>query len=132
MVAGRAPVITGTRLTAASARGGRAVLRVTGEDRKIAEFASDHVIAAAGYPFSLSSLPFLRPALAAQLRSTSYGPILSGNFESSVPACAERRAVIAGGGPDENIIEKAPTIKLPGEQLPFEGAIQPDAAPSYS
>jgi len=66
-------------------RGDRAVWRVSGDDGRTAELATDHVIAATGYGFALEALPFLRPGLASQLRSTSYGRILSPDFESSVP-----------------------------------------------
>jgi hypothetical protein len=47
--------------------------------------STDHVIAATGYRFTLAALPFLNKRLLSQLRSLQQTPVLSTNFESSVP-----------------------------------------------
>jgi hypothetical protein len=46
---------------------------------------ADHVIAATGYRVDLSRLPFLDATDLTHLRSVENTPILSSNFESSLP-----------------------------------------------
>jgi hypothetical protein len=47
--------------------------------------ATDHVIAATGYKVDLRRLGFLGTELQTDLRMADYTPVLSPNFESSVP-----------------------------------------------
>ena len=53
-----------------------------GEER---EFYADHVICGTGYKPQLSRLPFLDEELLSQIKAVEGTPVLSGNFESSVP-----------------------------------------------
>ncbi len=48
-------------------------------------FVADHVIAATGYKPRISALKFLDPSLAAQIRTSEGTPLLSANFQTSVP-----------------------------------------------
>jgi hypothetical protein len=47
--------------------------------------SADHVIAATGYSVDLRRLTFLNPEVLADIRSVEHTPVLSSNFESSVP-----------------------------------------------
>ena len=49
------------------------------------EFYADHVICGTGYKSQLSRLPFLAEGLLSQIKSVEGAPVLSGNFESSLP-----------------------------------------------
>ena len=69
----------------AEAHAGRAVLHLQGLNGEIRHIAADHVIAATGYRFSLRALPFLTPSIVSELRAVCETPVLSRNFESSVP-----------------------------------------------
>ena len=54
----------------------------SGEKR---EFQADHVICGTGYRSELARLPFLDDALLSRINAVQGTPILSANFESSVP-----------------------------------------------
>jgi hypothetical protein len=84
-VVGRLPVMLGHSVRGAEIQNGRVVLDLQGPDGKLSQLTTDHVIAATGYRFALSSLPFLSHALLSQLHSIQQTPVLSPNFESSVP-----------------------------------------------
>jgi hypothetical protein len=79
------PVLLGQTLRGAEHRGGRVHLRMAGRDGKETVVATDHVIAATGYKVDLRRLGFLDKDLQGQLRTIENTPILSPNFESSVP-----------------------------------------------
>jgi thioredoxin reductase len=83
-VLGRLPIQLGCSLVAAEARGDGALLRLRGPGGEGREIATEHVIAATGYRFTLRSLPFLGERLRKQVRSVQDTPVLSANFESSV------------------------------------------------
>lgn len=61
------------------------LLRLQGPNGELRHVTTDHVIAATGYRFALRALPFLSERLSSQLRSVLETPLLSANFESSVP-----------------------------------------------
>jgi thioredoxin reductase len=82
---GRLPVLTGHIVREAEIRGDQVLLRAQAQDGSHTEFVTDHVIAATGYRFSLSLLPFLSPPLLSELRHFDQKPRLSPSFESSVP-----------------------------------------------
>jgi cation diffusion facilitator CzcD-associated flavoprotein CzcO len=84
-VLGRVPILLGQSVLGVATRDGKAVLRVNGSDGKSRDLATDHVIAATGYRFSASSLPFLSEPLLRGLRCVEQVPQLSPNFESSIP-----------------------------------------------
>ena len=64
--------------------GGRVCLSVAGGDGQKNEIFADHVIAATGYKVDVGALPFLDAGLK-QTRREGTVPVLSPNFESSVP-----------------------------------------------
>jgi FAD-dependent urate hydroxylase len=84
-VLGRLPVMLGHSIRGAEACREGVKLQLRGLDGELRQFTTSHVIAATGYRFILSSLPFLSEGLRAQLRSVRQTPVLSPNFESSVP-----------------------------------------------
>jgi len=79
------PVLLGQTLRAAEYRDGRVKLRLFGRDGEETVVATDHVIAATGYKVDLRRLGFLGKEFQAELRTAEHTPILSPNFESSVP-----------------------------------------------
>jgi len=84
-IEGRLPIIVGHSVRGAEARGPRVILHLQGSDGKLRHLSTDHVIAATGYRFVLAALPFLSKRLLSQLGALQQTPILSSNFESSVP-----------------------------------------------
>jgi len=84
-VVGRLRLLMSHAIWGAGERGGRATLQVGAPDGRFLSFKADHVIAATGYRFDLQRIPFLHPNMLSQLRSEQGMPVLSGNFESSVP-----------------------------------------------
>ncbi|HLW60005.1 MAG TPA: NAD(P)-binding domain-containing protein [bacterium] len=84
-VEGRVPIVVGCSVGGAEPSGEGVLLHLTRSDGGIRRLTTDHVIAATGYRFALDSLPFLGERLRSQLRSVQRTPILSPNFESSVP-----------------------------------------------
>jgi FAD-dependent urate hydroxylase len=83
-VLGRLPVLLGYSLENAETRGDGALLHLQASNGERRQVATEHVIAATGYRFTLGSLPFLGQHLRGQLRSVQDTPALSRNFESSV------------------------------------------------
>ena len=75
----------GAKLRGATVRDGRALVEIetaTGEPRII---ESDHVIAATGYKVDLKRLPFMTDGLLLGMKFAEGSPVLSRNFESTVP-----------------------------------------------
>ena len=84
-VVGRLPVLLNQHIRGAETRGGRVALQIIDQNGREQELTADHVIAGTGYRFDLRKLPFLGENLKTHLRHEQQSPILSGNFESSVP-----------------------------------------------
>src|SRR5438094_364210 len=84
-VVGRVQILLDHSVRRAEPKGPRAELQVSGQDGRVFDLKTDHVIAATGYRFDLQRLPFLSQSLKAQLRAELHGPRLSSTFESSVP-----------------------------------------------
>ncbi len=84
-VVGRLPIMLGYFVSGAEPCGEKVLLHLQGLDGQFRQLTTDHVIAATGYRFTLGSLPFLSENLLSQLRSLQQTPVLSANFESSVP-----------------------------------------------
>jgi len=84
-VMGRVQTFLGHFVRRAEAKGGRAVLQVAGQDGRLLDITTDHVIAATGYRFDLQRLPFLSQDLKSRLRAKQHQPVLSTHFEASVP-----------------------------------------------
>jgi cation diffusion facilitator CzcD-associated flavoprotein CzcO len=83
-VVGKVPLLTGHEVIDVGINGRKLVLslRRGGDMRKM---ETDHVIAATGYRVDLRQLPFLDPALHAEIESTAGFPVLNTAFQASVP-----------------------------------------------
>jgi FAD-dependent urate hydroxylase len=79
------PIMLGHSLRAVETCGGRVMLHLQGPNGRLRHLTTDHVIAATGYRFALASLPFLSQRFLSQLRCVMQTPVLSSNFESSIP-----------------------------------------------
>lgn len=84
-VEGKFPVLCGHVVGEARERAGKVCISVVGPPGQTSEISADHVIAATGYKVDISSLPFLDAGLLQRVRSYDAAPVLSANFESSVP-----------------------------------------------
>lgn len=84
-IVGKVPFNTACEIEGASSRDGKAILEISGKDGKRQTIAVDHVIAATGYQVDLERLQFLTPGLRGKIRLTGKAPLLSSQFESSVP-----------------------------------------------
>jgi thioredoxin reductase len=84
-VVGKVPFHLGVNVSKAEVRNSRVHLELTnraGEQRSV---IVDHVIAATGYKVDLRRLKFMTPDLQTQIDEVDQTPILSSNFQSSVP-----------------------------------------------
>ena len=79
------PVLLGHSLRSAEYRDGRVHLRLFDHNGRETVIPTDHVIAATGYKVDLRRLGFLASEIRSGLQMAEYTPILSPNFESSVP-----------------------------------------------
>jgi thioredoxin reductase len=84
-VVGRVPTLLGHSPERAEIRDGRVHLHLRGMDDTKREIVADHVIAATGYRVDLERLRFLSAEIRTQLRAVASTPILSSDFESSIP-----------------------------------------------
>jgi cation diffusion facilitator CzcD-associated flavoprotein CzcO len=79
------PLLLGHSLRCASFRDGRVHLRLLCSDGEEHTLQTNHVIAGTGYRPDIRRLPFLSKEIRGQLRSAAFTPILSAEFQSSVP-----------------------------------------------
>ena len=84
-ILGRVQLLAGRTTQKALIRNGRVHLSLSTSDGRQSEIAADHVIAATGYRTDLRQLKFLTTETLARIRSVENEPLLSANFESSVP-----------------------------------------------
>ncbi len=84
-VEGQLRITLGQFVRGVETRTEKVLLHLQGPDGAFCQLSTDHVLAATGYRFALGSLSFLSQRLLSQLRSVGQTPILSPNFESSVP-----------------------------------------------
>ena len=84
-VIGKVPMLLGSRVTNAESHDDRVRLTIEAQDGTSSLVVTDHVIAATGYCVDLRRLAFLDSAIQAQLSSVDHTPVLSANFESSIP-----------------------------------------------
>jgi len=84
-VEGKVPILRQTSLLSATAKDGRAFLRVRNANGEERTLEADHIISATGYEADVDRLTFLTPELAGQIRRIERAPALSPSFESSVP-----------------------------------------------
>jgi hypothetical protein len=84
-VDGHANFHLGNRILSAALRNGGIALEVESMLGLRQIFEADHVIAATGYKVDIDRLPFMAQPLKSEIRLTGRSPILSRNFESTVP-----------------------------------------------
>jgi thioredoxin reductase len=84
-VVGKVPFHLGVTVTRASVENHRVNLELTDGSGARQNLAADHVVAGTGYKVDLRRLTFLDSGLVAGIRSVEQTPVLSSNFESSVP-----------------------------------------------
>ena len=84
-VLGRVPLFLGYSTESAKVVSGRVQLSLRGADGTRRESEVDHVIAGTGYRVDIERLKFLSPALRGEIGVVQGSPLLSANFESSVP-----------------------------------------------
>jgi cation diffusion facilitator CzcD-associated flavoprotein CzcO len=84
-VVGKVTIHTGVVVTEASMVEGRVSLRLADGAGSQRSLVADHVIAATGYVVDLRRLGFLDAAMQAGIDAVEHTPVLSANFESSVP-----------------------------------------------
>ena len=82
---GRVPFQLGLRLDRAKIEDGRLQLQFIDPHGAMRAIVTDHVISATGYKVDLGRLAFLSPKIQSGIRSVEDSPVLSSNFESSIP-----------------------------------------------
>jgi thioredoxin reductase len=84
-VIGKVPLHLGFTPRAAEVQNGRVHLKVRAEDGSEREIVTEHVIAATGYKVDLERLQFVNPEIRSRINAINRVPVLSSNFESTVP-----------------------------------------------
>jgi thioredoxin reductase len=84
-VVGKVPLIVDVKITEAKVQNGKVTLALTDSAGKQKLLTTDHVIAATGYKVDLRRLTYMDSGLQSAIRSVENTPVLSSNFESSVP-----------------------------------------------
>lgn len=84
-IIGKVPVLCRHRVQAARESGSRIRLSVTDKNGRTNDIFTDYVVAATGYKVDLTALPFLDVAMKQRIRRESASPLLSSDFESSIP-----------------------------------------------
>lgn len=84
-VLGKVPLHTGYSPEGAEVRDGKVHLKLRAKDGTTKELAVDHIIAGTGYRVNLDKLQFLSEEIRSNVRQSNGFPVLSSNFESSVP-----------------------------------------------
>jgi cation diffusion facilitator CzcD-associated flavoprotein CzcO len=84
-VVGRIPLWPGRQVEKAEVTQGRVSLTLSGAPADETKHVADHVIAATGYRVDIRRLAFLSDELRARIGIAEQSPVLSGQFECSVP-----------------------------------------------
>ena len=84
-VVGKIPLNVGVNITEAKVQNRRVSLGLTDSAGTQRTLTTDHVIAATGYKVDLRRLAFMGPDLETRVKSVEHTPVLSSNFESSIP-----------------------------------------------
>jgi thioredoxin reductase len=84
-IIGRVPLLLGHALYRAELQNGSVHLLLQTPDGHEHEIVAEHIISATGYRVNTDRLEFLSPELQSRLKTIHNTPILSRNFESSVP-----------------------------------------------
>jgi hypothetical protein len=79
------PLVLGHSVERAEVDNGRIRLHLRGLDGSSREVLTEHVIAATGYKVNVERLAFLDSGIRSKLKCVNGAPILTSNFESSVP-----------------------------------------------
>jgi cation diffusion facilitator CzcD-associated flavoprotein CzcO len=77
--------LLGQALRSAEVHGRCVRLLLVGKDGSQRELLTDHIIAATGFRVNVGKLPFLDDDVRSEIRTVEDTPILSENFESSIP-----------------------------------------------
>jgi thioredoxin reductase len=84
-VEGRLPVSLGRTLAKAEAKDGRVALTLADANGKEETLGFDHIVAATGYRVDMRKVPFLGADLCDAIAPNGGSPVVSDNFETSVP-----------------------------------------------
>jgi hypothetical protein len=84
-VVGKVPLNLGMHLNGAEVRNDRISLHLSDESGNRRTVDADHVIAGTGYRVDLRRLAFIDSRIRAEIETVEHTPILSSNFECSVP-----------------------------------------------
>lgn len=84
-VVGKVPFNLGVEITQAKLQNARVAIELTDKAGSRRTLMADHVIAATGYKVDMEKLAFLDTNTRAAIRTFEQTPVLSSNFESSVP-----------------------------------------------
>jgi thioredoxin reductase len=85
MVVGRVPTLLGYTPEGAEVKNGMVHLRVRAADGGEREVITEHIIAATGYRVDIERLRLLSAQLRSGIKTVNQTPVLSSQFESSVP-----------------------------------------------
>jgi cation diffusion facilitator CzcD-associated flavoprotein CzcO len=84
-VVGKFPLHLGCKVLSASIEDGKVHLKIAEKDGSNSELIADHVISATGYQVSISRMGFLDEGLRRLVHQIEDTPVLSSQFETSVP-----------------------------------------------
>ncbi len=84
-VMGRVALLLGATAESAEIQNGKVCLRLRMADGSKREVVTEHIIAATGYKVDLERLAFISKDIRSKFRKVNGTPVLSSNFESSVP-----------------------------------------------
>jgi thioredoxin reductase len=84
-VMGRVPLVLGHTPESAEIQDGMVRLHLRATEGTQCEILTEHIIAATGYKVDLTRLTFLSTKIRSELNAVEGTPVLSSNFESSVP-----------------------------------------------
>ena len=84
-IVGHLQILCGHSVLGAKTRREQVILHLKGANGQLSDLTTEHVIAATGYRFTVRALPFLSERLSSEVRCVQETPVLSPNFESSVP-----------------------------------------------
>lgn len=84
-VVGQLQIFLGRDLVSAETRSGKVQIRYSARGGAEEILQTDHLIAATGYKIDLRKLAFLSPRLLSDIRMVENSPILSADYETSVP-----------------------------------------------
>jgi thioredoxin reductase len=84
-VMGKVTLKLGCTPQSAGVQNGKVHLTVRAKDGSQQEIVTEHIIAATGYKVNMERLQFLSSDIRSQIKDLNGAPVLSSNFESSVP-----------------------------------------------